>query len=78
MRFFRFKNKYKFTKIEDFYKTNPSFCIMQWVHFHVTQEGFATPCCQTRWEKALAFGDINAESVNETRSGKVSFQSFSE
>jgi len=70
MKLFKYKSKAKFNTIEDFYKTNPSFCIMPWVHLHVTQEGNVTPCCQARWDKELAFGEINFESMAEIWKGK--------
>ncbi len=41
------------------------FCMMPWVHLHVTQYGTVTPCCQTPWDDKNAFGDINQQSINE-------------
>lgn len=38
---------------------------MPWVHFHVTQYGTVTPCCQTPWQREKAFGDINTQSIEE-------------
>lgn len=43
---------------------------MPWIHFHVTQEGYVTPCCQAKWDKELAFGDVNAESIHQIWNGK--------
>lgn len=40
------------------------FCIMPWVHLHVTQYGTVTPCCQAPWQEEKAFGNINKESIH--------------
>jgi radical SAM protein with 4Fe4S-binding SPASM domain len=69
MSFFKRKRKDKFTKVEEFYQTNDAFCIVPWVHFHVTQEGSVTPCCQAKWDKELAFGDINHQSIAKVWEG---------
>jgi radical SAM protein with 4Fe4S-binding SPASM domain len=47
-----------------------TFCIMPWVHFHVTQYGTVTPCCQAPWQEEQAFGNINKESINEIWQGE--------
>ncbi|MBI3519106.1 MAG: twitch domain-containing radical SAM protein [Bacteroidetes bacterium] len=41
------------------------FCIMPWVHFHVTQYGTVTPCCQAPWQQEHSFGNINESSIEE-------------
>lgn len=46
-----------------------TFCIMPWVHLHVTQHGTVTPCCQAPWEREEAFGDINEEAIGEIWKG---------
>jgi radical SAM protein with 4Fe4S-binding SPASM domain len=48
-------------------KTHPKdvFCIMPWVHFHVTQNGTVTPCCQAPWQEEFAFGNINQDSIHQ-------------
>lgn len=46
-----------------------TFCIMPWVHFHVTQYGTVTPCCQTPWQEEEAFGNINKQSITEIWQG---------
>ena len=48
-----------------------SFCIMPWVHFHVTQQGTVTPCCNAPWEAEHAFGNINRHSLNEIWTGRA-------
>jgi radical SAM protein with 4Fe4S-binding SPASM domain len=73
-----FKKKSKFySDTDSFFKKNESFCIMPWVHLHVTQEGFVTPCCQAKWDKELAFGDINQEDMLQIWQGRK-FQAFRE
>ncbi len=55
---------------EDFSITKSNtFCIMPWVHFHVTQYGTVTPCCQAPWQVEQAFGDINKQSIMEIWQG---------
>lgn len=46
------------------------FCIMPWVHLHVTQQGTATPCCQAPWDAPNAFGHIDRQSIAEIWNGK--------
>lgn len=48
---------------------NPTFCMMPWVHLHVTQYGTVTPCCQAPWQEEHAFGDINKQSIKEIWQG---------
>ncbi len=47
-----------------------TFCVMPWVHFHVTQYGTVTPCCQAPWQEEQAFGNINKQSVKEIWQGE--------
>ena len=42
-----------------------SFCIMPWVHLHVSQNGNAIPCCQAPPHKVHRFGNVNEQSVSE-------------
>lgn len=42
---------------------------MPWVHFHVTQYGTVTPCCQAPWQEEQAFGNINKQSIKEIWQG---------
>ena len=42
-----------------------TFCMMPWVHLHVTQLGTVTPCCQAPWGAERAFGDVNTQSLEE-------------
>ena len=43
---------------------------MPWVHFHVTQQGTVTPCCNTPWGEEHSFGNINKESLQDIWHGK--------
>jgi radical SAM protein with 4Fe4S-binding SPASM domain len=54
-----FLSKKKGTKEKD------TFCIMPWVHFHLTQNGNVSPCCQAPWDDASALGNINSSSIEE-------------
>lgn len=47
-----------------------SFCMMPWVHLHVTQHGTVTPCCQAPWEEEHAFGNLNDSTVEHIWHGK--------
>lgn len=47
------------------------FCMMPWVHFHVTQLGTVTPCCQAPWQQEQAFGNINLESIETIWNGEA-------
>ncbi len=44
-------------------KSTSSFCMMPWVHLHVTQLGTVTPCCQAPWQEEFSFGNINNASI---------------
>lgn len=55
---------------EAFVKNSEAFCLMPWVHLHVSQLGTVTPCCQARWEAEYAFGNINEQSVAEIWHGE--------
>lgn len=41
---------------------HPTFCLIPWVHFHVTQTGAVAPCCQAPWDGA-PLGNVNTDSV---------------
>lgn len=51
-------------------KDEGSFCVMPWVHFHVTQNGNVAPCCQAPWDKAASLGNINEASIPEIWNGE--------
>jgi len=44
---------------------NNVFCMVPWIHFHVTQYGTVAPCCVAPWDKQSSFGDINAQTAEE-------------
>ena len=50
--------------------TSKTFCMMPWVHLHVTQYGTVTPCCQAPWDEANAFGNINKQSIEDIWNSK--------
>ena len=56
---------------KSFVAESKAFCIMPWVHFHVTQHGTVTPCCQAPWQAEHSFGDINQQSVPEIWDSKA-------
>lgn len=43
--------------------SSSSFCIMPWVHLHVTQHGTVSPCCQAPWQAEQSFGHIDLDSI---------------
>ena len=47
-----------------------SFCIMPWVHLHVTQHGTVTPCCQAPWEEEHGFGNVNRDQLRDIWKGR--------
>jgi radical SAM protein with 4Fe4S-binding SPASM domain len=49
----------------EFVAQSKHFCIMPWVHLHITQQGTVTPCCQAPWEEAQAFGQIDRQDIHE-------------
>lgn len=50
---------------EDKVAESRHFCMMPWVHLHVTQYGTVTPCCTAPWQKEQSFGDLNESSIEE-------------
>ena len=52
------------------FEESKTFCVMPWVHFHVTQYGTVTPCCQAPWQEEEAFGNINKQSIKEIWQGE--------
>lgn len=50
--------------------THETFCMMPWVHLHVTQTGFVTPCCQAPWDQKTAFGSVNEAPIEEIWNGR--------
>lgn len=44
---------------------NDVFCMVPWVHFHVTQYGTVAPCCVAPWDEKSSFGNINRQSIEE-------------
>jgi len=72
------KPDYFIREIESFFSGEPKgipqndvFCIMPWVHFHVTQYGSVTPCCVAPWNFETAFGDINTQDVESIWNGEA-------
>ena len=57
------------------FKDNGIFCAMPFVHFHVTQNGNVTPCCQAPWGEEAKLGNINQQSIQEIWTGKP-FEAF--
>lgn len=51
-------------------QTSKAFCMMPWVHLHVTQLGTVTRCCQAPWSEDQSFGDINTQSIDEIWTGE--------
>lgn len=47
------------------------FCMMPFVHVHVTQYGTVTPCCQTPWQEDQAFGNVNKQTIAEIWQGEA-------
>ena len=68
---FFWKKKEKLIPIDDMpsLPKSETFCIMPWVHFHVTQYGTVTPCCQAPWQEEYSFGNINKQSIKEIWNG---------
>lgn len=48
---------------------------MPFVHFHVTQNGNVTPCCQAPWGEEAKLGNMNQQGIQEIWSGKP-FEDF--
>ena len=55
----------KFSAKSDWLKNHDSFCMMPFVHLHVTQHGTVTPCCQTPWDEPSSFGNAKTSSLEE-------------
>ncbi len=55
----------------EFVAQSRHFCIMPWVHLHVTQYGTVTPCCQAPWDAAHAFGQLDQQPISEIWNGKA-------
>lgn len=51
------------------FKDDRVFCAMPFVHFHVAQNGFVTPCCQAPSEEDSKLGAINEASIQEIWQG---------
>src|SRR5579864_1540050 len=58
------------TITRDLVERSKTFCMMPWVHLHITQYGTVTPCCQTSWEEKDAFGNINNEKISNIWHGE--------
>lgn len=56
---------------ESFIAGSRHFCMMPFVHIHITQYGTVTPCCQTPWQENQAFGNINTQTIAEIWQGKA-------
>ncbi len=50
---------------EKWVEQSRNFCLMPWIHLHVTQAGTATPCCQAPWDEEFAYGNVNKNSIEE-------------
>ncbi len=48
-----------------------SFCIIPWVHLHVSQNGNVIPCCQAPPHKVHRFGNVNEQSIAEIWNGEA-------
>ena len=55
---------------QKFVENSRAFCLMPWIHLHITQYGTVTPCCQAPWEEEDAFGNINRQNLAEIWHGK--------
>ncbi len=49
---------------------NAVFCMMPFIHFHVTQYGTVTPCCVAPWDQDTAFGNVNEQNIEAIWNGK--------
>lgn len=56
---------------ESWLKNHDSFCMMPFVHLHVTQHGTVTPCCQTPWDDEASFGNVNSSTIDEIWHGEA-------
>ena len=56
---------------ETFIANSHAFCIMPWVHLHVTQTGIITPCCVAPWDAEKGFGKINGQTIDEIWNGEA-------
>lgn len=74
-RMFWKKKKYSLIDKENLVKDEVVFCAMPWVHFHVTQNGNVTPCCNAPWGEHSKLGNINESSIEEIWKGKP-FEKF--
>jgi radical SAM protein with 4Fe4S-binding SPASM domain len=54
----------------EFVQASPVFCMMPWVHLHITQQGRATPCCMAPWDEAASFGNVNEQPILDIWQGK--------
>ena len=52
-------------------KSDRNFCIMPWVHLHVSQNGNVIPCCQAPPHKVHRFGNVNEQSVAQIWNGET-------
>lgn len=65
------KQTHSFSKDTRADRDNKSFCMMPWVHLHVTQAGMVSPCCMARdnWNDQLALGNIREQTIEEIWNG---------
>lgn len=52
-------------------KSDRNFCIMPWIHLHVSQNGNVIPCCQAPPHKVHRFGNVNEQSVAQIWNGQT-------
>ena len=69
------KRKFKVEDEKGQFRDDKVFCAMPWIHFHVTQNGNVTPCCQAPWGNEAKLGNINEGSILEIWKGKP-FEDF--
>lgn len=65
------KRKFTIESKEGGFNDNGIFCAMPFVHFHVTQNGNVTPCCQAPWGEEAKLGNINQQGIQEIWTGKL-------
>ena len=73
--FFRRNRKPNAVGKDNQFKDDKVFCAMPWVHFHVTQNGNVTPCCQAPWGDEAKLGNVNQQSIQEIWTGRE-FEDF--
>jgi MoaA/NifB/PqqE/SkfB family radical SAM enzyme len=58
--------------IENLFSKGKHFCVLPWVHLHVTGLGYMAPCClQTEGPDSTGYGSLNVKSFPELWQGKA-------